>query len=260
MTQITAIGQQHLLLFILVLTRLSFILMAMPAVGAGVPRRVKALFALGLTLMLLPLVGGITIPEIRNLADLGIAMSREAMVGALIGLVVQLLTTGVQLAGELISSTGGTQLGAGVDPLTEAPMPVLSTLIGLLVTAVFIAAGGHHLMIDALIKSFETIPPGDVRIEAGWIKLITYELTQGMAVGVRGGAPVVAALLLANLITGLLSRTLPQLNILAVGLNINAIALLSVSAVTLGTVGLIFENELDSVFARLGELLAASGG
>ena len=39
----------------------------------------------------------------------------------------------------------------------------------------------------------------------------------------RVAAPVIAALLLSNLVTGLISRTLPQINVLAIGLSINAL-------------------------------------
>lgn len=259
MAEIVGFGQQQLLLFMLILSRLSFMFMAMPSMGNVVPRRVKALIVIAITFLLMPVVGQFTPPKVNSLVELAIVMGREAMVGALIGLVVQLLVTGLQLAGELISSTGGMQLGAAVDPQTQTPMPVLGTIVGMLVTAVFITLGGHRLMMDALLHSFETMPPGTVRIEVGWVKLLTYELTQGMATGVRAGAPVLAALLLSNLITGLLSRTLPQLNILAIGLNVNALALLSVSAITLGAAGLLFETELAGVLERLRILLATRG-
>ncbi|MEZ6092545.1 MAG: flagellar biosynthetic protein FliR [Pirellulaceae bacterium] len=256
MEQLSELGQIQLLHFMLVLTRLSLMVIGMPAVGAGVPRRIKAMLVLAMTAMLMPLLNEMTVPRIDNLIDLTIALAREAIVGVLIGLVVQLLISGLQLAGELISSTGGMQLGAGVDPQTKAAMPILGNLIGMLVTAVLIGIGGHHMMIDALINSFATIPPGQVRVEIGWIELLTYELTQGMATGVRAGAPVVTALLLSNLITGLLSRTLPQLNILAFGLNVNAIAMLGVSSFAIGSIGILLESEVYDLFARLEKLIA----
>lgn len=259
MEALSEIGQHHLLVFMLVLTRLSMLLIGMPGIGAGVPRRVKAIIALGMTAMLLPLLGNMQTPPIASIIDLTIALAREAIVGLFIGLVIQLLITGMQLAGELISSTAGMQLGAGTDPQTKAPMPILGNLIGMMVTLILMSVGGQHMLIDALVTSFTNIPPGHVRVEIGWIELLTYELTQGMATGVRAGAPVVTGLLLSNLITGLLSRTLPQLNILAVGLNVNAIAMMGISAIALGSVGLLFEAEMYDLFDRLGQLIAASG-
>jgi flagellar biosynthetic protein FliR len=75
-----------------------------------------------------------------------------------------------------------------------------------------------------------------------------------MAAGVRVAAPVIAALLLSNLVTGLISRTLPQINVLAIGLSINALAMLVVLALTIGSAGLIFQNELTTVALRLSRL------
>ena len=65
---------------------------------------------------------------------------------------------------------------------------------------------------------------------------------------------MIAALLLSNIVTGLISRTLPQINVLAIGLSINALAMLVVLAVTIGSAGLIFQNELTATAERLGRL------
>ena len=62
-----------------------------------------------------------------------------------------------------------------------------------------------------------------------------------------------AALLLSNLITGLISRTLPQINVLAIGLSVNALAMLVVLALTIGSAGLIFRDELAVVAERISQ-------
>jgi flagellar biosynthesis protein FliR len=50
----------HLVLGVLVMTRLSTLLMAMPAVGVGVPRRIRAFLAMLMTILLLPPVAAAT--------------------------------------------------------------------------------------------------------------------------------------------------------------------------------------------------------
>lgn len=248
----------HLVLFVLVLTRLSTLLMAMPAIGVGVPKRVRALLAISLTFLVLPTLASVIpasdLPQIQNMIELGIAIAREALVGMLIGTVVQLLVTGIQLAGELVSSTGGMQLGDAVDPTTRSSMPTLARLIGLLVTTIFILVGGHRYMLEALMDSFRGMAPGQVILHEGMLELVVLELSLGMNAGIRLGAPVVTALLMANLVTGFISRTLPGLNVLAIGLNINAIALLAVMAMSIGSAGWIFSAELNSALERIVEL------
>lgn len=247
----------HLVISVLVLTRLSTLLMAMPAVGVGVPKRVRALFAIMLTALLVPTVVQLsdshTIPRVDNMVELAIAVGREALVGMLIGATIQLLITGLQLAGEAITGTGGMQLGDAVDPTTQSSMPTMARLVGLLVTAIFLLIGGHRMLLSLLIDSFHTLPAGNVQLESSIMDMIVSQLTAGMSAGVRVAAPVIGALLLANLITGLISRTLPQINVLAIGLSINALALLVVTSLIIGSVSYVFQNELDIAILRVRE-------
>ena len=248
----------HLLLGVLVLTRLSTLLMAMPSVGVGIPRRVRAMLALLVTMLLLPAVAAraevATLPGINNLVELSIAIAREGLIGMLIGATIQFLITGLQLAGEAITSTGGMQLGDAVDPTTSSNMSSIARLVGLMVTAVMLAVGGHRIMLSVLLDSFQAMPPGRVEFRDSMMALVVDELATGMAAGVRVAAPVLAALLLSNLITGLISRTLPQINVLAIGLSINAMALMVVTALTVGSAGLIFQEELAVAVARISAL------
>ncbi len=248
----------HLVLGVLVLTRLSTLLMSMPAIGVGVPNRVRGFLALTMTLLMLPPVATITpaesLPNMNNLIDLVIAIAREGMIGLLIGATVQLIVTGIQLGGEAITSTGGMQLGDAIDPSTRSSMPAIAKLVGMLVTAVMLCVGGHRIMINILLDSFKSLPAGDVTFDESMMTLIVDQLTSGMVAGIRVAAPVIAALLMANLVTGLVSRTLPQINVLAIGLSINALAMLVVLAITIGSAGLIFQEELASAAVRLGNL------
>ena len=248
----------HMVLGVLVLTRLSTLLMSMPAVGVGVPTRVRSLLAIVITFLLLPSVASFTptesLPQIDHLIDLVIAVAREGMIGLLIGATVQLIITGMQLGGEAITSTGGMQLGDAIDPSTRSNMPAIARLVGLLVTSIMLAVGGHRLMMRLLLDSFKALPAGDVQFSDEMMTLVVDQLTAGMVAGIRVASPVIAALLLSNLVTGLVSRTLPQINVLAIGLSINALSMLIVLALTIGSCGLIFQEELADVAQRLGDL------
>lgn len=248
----------HLVLAVLVMTRLSALLMAMPAVGVGVPKRVRAFLAVALTVLVLPPVASATpldsLPRIDNLVELVIAVAREGLLGLLIGATVQLIITGLQLGGEMITSTGGMQLGDAIDPTTSSSMPSVARLVGLLVTAIMLIAGGHRILLSVLLDSFDCVPAGQVEFHDSMMELVIDQLSAGMAAGVRVAAPVIAALLLSNLVTGLISRTLPQINVLAIGLSINALAMLVVLAITIGSAGLVFQDELATVASKLGGL------
>lgn len=259
-SELTRLLEQNLLLVVLVLTRLSTLLMALPAIGVGVPMRVRALLALLLTILTVPVVAelsGEQTPQAAHAIDLAILLAREAIIGILIGTTVQMVITGVQTAGEIVSATGGLQLGESLDPATHNPTPTMAQLIGLLVTATMIAIGGHRYVLSSLIDSFAALPAGEVRLHEPMMELVITQLGSSLAAGVRVAAPVVLALLLSNLITGLISRTLPQLNVLAIGLSLNAMALLAVAALTIGSASYLFRDEFSIALDRLALLWSA---
>ena len=66
----------HLLLGVLVMTRLSALLIAIPTLGSAIPRRVRLLMAVLLTALVLPSVSAqdsVTPPGVENI----IALSRQ---------------------------------------------------------------------------------------------------------------------------------------------------------------------------------------
>jgi flagellar biosynthesis protein FliR len=243
--------QQQVLLWLLVLTRLSLALLSAPALGAGVPVRVRALFAMALSALIVPITASADVTGIRSPIELAFALVREALIGLLIGLVIQLLIAGMQTVGELANSAGGLQLGDTFDPMTRSSVPVFSRMISMLAVALLLVSGGHRELLDALLGSFVSLPPGKLDLAAGMLGVVTNELIGGLTAGIRASAPILISLLLANLITGLVSRTLPQLNLLAIGLNINALTLMLVAIVGVAAIGSVFEAELMETLTRL---------
>ena len=61
------------------------------------------------------------------------------------------------------------------------------------------------------------------------------------------------ALLLATLVVALISRTLPQLNAVAVGLNFNSLIVLGMFALCLGSAAWVFQEELDGVIETVAD-------
>ena len=69
-------------------------------------------------------------------------------------------------------------------------------------------------------------------------------ITQSFHVAIRAAAPVVTAVLLATLVLGLVSRTLPQLNVMVVGFGVNAMVLFGVMFLSLGAAILVFQDQI----------------
>ena len=244
----------ELAIMVMIAARLGGLVVAMPMLASGLPARIRMLLVASITIVLVPNVSAANPFDGTSLqvAEIVLSAGREVVFGMIIGGVVQLLVTGIQLAGELISSVTGMQLAQTADPSTGQSVPQLSRLLGLMVTAILFAAGGHRILIDALLTSFRKFPPMTVTINETTSAMVIDHLAIGFESGLRVAAPVLACVLLTNLVVALISRTVPQLNVLAIGLNINVMAALVVMALTIGSAGLVFETELAGAIERLG--------
>jgi flagellar biosynthetic protein FliR len=245
MSPLLTLYLDQFLIFVLVLTRVGSLLMALPVLGTpSVPWQVRALLAVGISLLLTPLFWGQTFPPPENLLVLSLLLVREAILGLSLGLAVMILLSGVQLAGQIISQTSGMTLADVVDPTFETSVPLFSQILEMLALAIFFLIGGHRQVIEALLASFSWMPPGAGQLPDHLVEALSSVTARSFDVGIRASAPVMIALLLATLVVALISRTLPQLNAVAVGLNFNSLIVLAVFAVCLGSAAWVFQEEL----------------
>jgi flagellar biosynthetic protein FliR len=259
MFPLLALYLDQFLIFVLVLTRLGCLLMTLPVLGtATVPWQVRALLAVGISLLLTPLFWGQPVPQPENLLVLGVLVAREAIVGLALGLAVLILLAGVQLAGQVISQTSGMTLADVANPTFDTSVPLFSQILEMLALAIFFLVGGHRQVIDALLRSFTWMPPGNGRLPENLVEALSSIASQSFEVALRASAPVMVALLLSTLVVALISRTLPQLNAVAVGLNFNALVVLGMLAMCLGSAAWVFQEELGEVMETVQESFIAT--
>lgn len=210
--------------FIFIMVRVGAILFSVPFLEArNVPMLFKASLALAVSMMLMP---QLVLPEISLMDSpwmLGLGVLGEAMVGVMIGLSVQLLFAGVQLAGQMAGFQMGFAIANVVDPASSLQIPVLSQFLNLFALLVFFAVNGHYYFIKGLVDSFELIPPLGVQFNGEVLGFLTKMTGDVFFSALQLGAPVMAALLLANVALGLTARTVPQMQIFIVAMPLQII-------------------------------------
>lgn len=248
------------LVFTLVLTRVGCLLMTLPMLGtATVPWQIRALLAVGISLVLTPLYWGLTLPPPENLLVLAPLLVREAVLGLALGLAVMILLSGMQLAGQVISQISGLSLADVANPTFDTSVPIFSHILEMLAIAIFFLVGGHRLVIDALLGSFAWMPPGQGRLPDELVESLTAIASTSFETAIRASAPVMVSLLLATLVVALVSRTLPQLNAVAVGLNFNALIVLAVLGVSMGSAAWVFQEQVEGVIGAVIETFETAG-
>jgi flagellar biosynthetic protein FliR len=248
----------QILVFLLVFTRLSGLVIAAPVVGSrSVPVRIRALLVFALTLLIAPLHWGTPIDTPHNLLELARLVSYEILVGSALGLGVMFLLLGLQVAGHVAGHMSGMALADVFDPTFDASIPMIAQLMDVVTILLFVAMGGHRIVLDALLDTFQWMPPGAVEISTDALTSMVAIMRESLILGVRAAAPMIVSLLMSILVMGLISRTLPQLNILAVGLSLNSIVMLATVAISLGAIAWMFQDavvpileEISTMFGR----------
>jgi flagellar biosynthesis protein FliR len=250
---------EKFLIFTLVLTRISGLLIATPIFGmTQAPATVRALISLSLAVLIMPSQWYATLPYPGSmLVYIGI-LAGELMFGLVLGLGVTIILGGIQMAGDLMSRVGGITLADLFDPTTSTNVPLFSQMLGLLSTALFLIIGGHRMLVGGLLDSFSAVPPGGCvamffspagggagsGLLSSLLEMTIVLLTQSFHISIRAAAPVVTAVLLATLVLGLVSRTLPQLNVMVVGFGLNAMITFGVFFLSLGATLLVFQDQI----------------
>jgi flagellar biosynthetic protein FliR len=244
----------HAELFLLVLFRISGLLTVAPILGAAtIPVKIRAAFALVLTCAVFALVPApAQIPD--SLASLLVAGAAELLIGIAMGFALSLLFIGVEAGADLIGFQMGLGLANLVDPNTQIDTTVLSQLYVLVATLIYVLINGHLILFRALVDTFQTVPLLHARIDANVVSLLVNTLSAAFILGIRIAAPALAAIFLATLALGFISRTMPQLNILATGFPIRICLGFTLMVASFAVVGVLFEDNLIALFAQIGEL------
>jgi flagellar biosynthetic protein FliR len=252
MTWLQQIDLRQFLIFTLVLTRVSGLMVIAPFFGSvSIPVRVRAFIAFALAVLITPTQLDVPITFPQNLIDYSIFIGGELLAGITLGMGTLILFAGIQVGGQIIATVGGSALANVLDPSSGTSVPVMAQFLFLFTLALFLIIGGHRMVMDALLSTFVTVPPGTAGLDSTIAQTLSQLIGQSFVLAMRTAAPTVTALLLSTLVLGLISRTMPQLNILAVGFGLNSLVTMGTTAVTLGVVGWLFQNDLEPALESL---------
>jgi flagellar biosynthesis protein FliR len=147
-----------------------------------------------------------------------LAVAQEALVGLALGFVIQIAFAAPLIASEAIGGSMGIGFATAVDPANGTSTPALGNFLSIVMTLLFLALNGHLILVDLVVRSYETLPPGDAWLGADRLRAIAMFGGYAFASGLLLALPVGFILLCLNMIVGMLSRSAPALNLFAVGL------------------------------------------
>ena len=159
----------------------------------------------------------IEIPKIDPVtADGLMEIFRQILIGFTMGLVFQVATAAMVVAGQAISGSMGLSMANMVDP-NMGNVPVLSQFFNIMGTLVFLGMGGHLIVFGLVIESFKLLPIGQAFFSQDMLgKMINWSSMMFLG-ALLIALPVMMTLLFINVGLGFVARAAPSLNIFTVG-------------------------------------------
>ncbi|MGE4546556.1 MAG: flagellar biosynthetic protein FliR [Desulfurella sp.] len=202
-------------IFFLIFIRVASILLLAPIFSyKSIPAIVKILFSVVMAFVLYPIVKDYVNVNITNTVELIVLIVREILLGASLAFCIQFVWAGIEIAAGLISFMMGFSIANVLSPQTNTQISIITEFESLFAVLVFLAIDGHYFVIRSLVESFQLIPIGSFVINKGLIEFIVYLILTMFSVSVQILAPVVVALIITNIVFGIISRTMPQMNVL----------------------------------------------
>lgn len=244
-----AVAQANVGAIALVLARVAALVFVAPVFGGqSVPAWIRAMLSVAIAGAVYPLTAGTIVAPALFSVQFAVALAAEAMLGAWLGLALLALFGGLRLAGQIIGRLGGETLAETLDPTTDEPSDALSQLLFWTALAVFFCAGGHRVVIAGLLDTFRVLPPGGVGLPDAIGETCALLISQSFSLAIRVAAPAAAALLISAIAVGIIGRTIPQLNGLSFGANVNSLVMFVVVLVALGGMAWAMEDPFRSMF------------
>jgi flagellar biosynthetic protein FliR len=222
--------------------------------NSNIPRRVRIAIGLVLGFAIVPVLP--QAPAIQPGTWNGVAtFIMQILIGVSMGLTMRLVFTAVDMAGDIIGLQMGLSFAVFFDPSSSGRTAVLSQILTLLASLVFLSLNGHLFLIRVLATSFELVPIGSGSISgSAWLVLMRIG-TIVFGSGLLMSLPLVAALLVTNIALAVLTRSAPQLNIFAIGFPITSTIGMLVLIVTLNAFSPLLQNLFDQGFNLIGVFL-----
>ncbi len=200
--------------FLMVFLRCSALMLSAPFFGAqNIPVTVRILtcaaVSAALTVAIQPKIG--PVPE--SLGALVGCAGREVLAGLLIGSLVSLAMEAMTIAGNIMDMQTGLGSSRILNPLNGVQSTLLSHLKTMMATTIFVCIDAHHQVIQAFADSYKTFPSFG-NIEPNLMHLMT--VTSMLALQIA--APVMGVSLIVDASLGLLSRAVPQMMAMQVGM------------------------------------------
>jgi len=219
-----------------VLLRISAFVIGIPIFfPTGTPATAKIGFCVVFTFLILPGVNYENVNLITNNTALIIFCIDEVITGLTLGYITKFCFFSAQMAGQLMDFQVGFSMMSLFDPVSNENVTLLGRLLYWVSMVMFFIVDGHHMLIRAIIDSFNVIKLGKFILSQASAMMMVKVFVEFFTLGLKIAIPIILIIIITDICLGLISRTVPQLNVMILGMPIKILVGLSCFALVLPT-------------------------
>jgi flagellar biosynthetic protein FliR len=253
-----SVGQSALAAYLLALARTAgFSLIAPPLNTRSVPVQARVVLAVALALPVSTSLEA-TAPALAS-GELLLGVILQAATGLALGFLVLAAVSTVQVAGDLLDTVGGFSISMAMDPLMLVQTSVMGRLHQVTAVALLFVTDGHLMIVHGLTRSLQLMPSA----LTGWgesARAATAALASLSVGALQIAAPVVAAMLVADIALGLLTRAAPALNAFSLAYPLKILFTLLLSGLVITRLPGALEQLVSSSVLELLHLVTPASG
>ncbi len=240
--------------FLLILVRISGFMVTAPFFSLrNVPIKVKAGLAIFMAIILL-YTTDYTQPAYEGIIGYSMIVVTEALAGAIMGFFANIAYYIISFAGQLLDMQIGFSMANQLDPVTNSETTITTNLYSYLVIIIMMITNLHLYFITAIIDSFNIINIGEVYINPNLSQLMLQFISEYFVIGFRIVLPIFAAILVVDVVLGILAKAAPQMNMFVIGMQVRILVGLVVLLLIIGLI----PSVADMIFSKMITMLKSS--
>lgn len=209
--------------YLLVLVRVSAFVLAAPFFNySAVPVRLKAGISVLLTIVVIQMTPVISL-SYSGVIGFSVLVLKEAIVGLVLGFMCNLCFYIVSFSGQIMDMQMGLSMANMFDPATNVQVTVTGNIYQYFMMLMLVATNMHYYIIRAITDSFAYFNVGQAIFRDSLKDVMLDFMGNYFLIALRIVLPVFCCMLLIHVILGVLTKAAPQMNMFAIGLQIQVI-------------------------------------
>lgn len=211
---------ENLEFFLLILVRMSGFIFSAPFYSlSNVPRRVQVGLSVFLSVLLFNTMELYTL-EYTGVIGYARLVVVELFIGIIIGYMTNICIYILNFAGQIIDMEIGFSMVNVMNPAANMTSTVTGTMYTYFVMLALLATDIYRYILIAMMDAFQFIPVGKAVFRISIYSIMVTFIKDYFILGFRIVLPVFAAMLMVNVVLGVLAKVAPQMNMFVIGMQL----------------------------------------